>query len=90
MAFKAGDFIGVSCEVEPGPFDDERLITVQTVEGPISGFVKVTELRETDSRWEVRGKIQEVNDATIKVRIYGSFFTTNGIASISRHLAMAA
>lgn len=57
MAFKAGDFIGVSCEVEPGPFDDERLITVQTVEGPISGFVKVTELRETDSRWEVRGKI---------------------------------
>lgn len=90
MAFKAGDFVGIRCEVQPGPFDGERLVTVQTIEGPITGFVRETELRESAGRWEVRAKVQETNSIVIKVLIDGSFFTTNGIASISRDLAMAA
>ena len=90
MAFRVGDFVGIACEVQPGPFDDERLITVETVEGAISGFVKDIELRQVDDRWEVRGKVQEIYESTIKVLLYGSFFTTNGIASIPSHLAMAA
>ena len=90
MAFKAGDFVGVKCEVQPGPFDEERLVTVETIDGVISGFVKETELREKNGQWEVRGKVQEINGSSIKVLIYGSFFTTNGIANISSHLAMAA
>lgn len=90
MAFQAGDFIGIACEVKPGPFDDEKVVTVETVSGPISGFVKDTELREMNGRWEVRGQIQELKGETLKVMIYGSFFTTNGIANISSSLAMAA
>ena len=90
MAFQTGDLIGVVCEVQPGPFSDERLVTLDTVDGIISGFVKESELRESGSRWEVRGRIQEISGEMLKVRIYGSFFTTNGTATILRNLAMAA
>lgn len=90
MDFNVGDLVGVVCEVQPGPFDDERLITVDAVGGPISGFVKATELRESNGRWEVRARVKEIGDSTITVWIYGSFLTTNGIANVPRHLAMAA
>ncbi len=90
MAFQAGDFIGVVCEVQPGPFSDERLVTLDTMDGAISGFVKESELRKSGERWEVRGKIQDISGDILKVQIYGSFFTTNGTANISKTLAMAA
>ena len=90
MAFKAGDLIGVQCEVKPGPFAGERLVTVETVDGSISGFVSESELRSVGERWEVRGKVQEITGGIIQVMIYGSFFTTNGIANIKSDLAMAA
>jgi hypothetical protein len=90
MEIKVGDFVGIACEVQPGPFDDERLVTVEAVDGAISGFVKDTELRNVNGQWEVRGKVQEISESTIKVWIYGSFFKTNGIANIPSHLAMAA
>ncbi|MGO9134026.1 MAG: hypothetical protein ACLP8A_08265 [Methylovirgula sp.] len=90
MEIKSGDFIGIVCEVMPGPFSEERLVTVQTVDGAISGFVKVSELRQSDDRWEVRGKVRSVSKDFIEVWILGSFFTTNGIANIPTHLAMAA
>ena len=90
MEFSAGDFVGVRCEVQQGPFDDEKMITVETVDGVIAGFVRSHELRQTEQFWEVRGKVQEINGETIKVLIYGNFFTTNGIASISRDIAKAA
>lgn len=90
MAFKAGDFVGVRCEVQPGPFDGELLVSVNAVDGIISGFVKDTELRKSGEQWEVRGKIQDIKGDVITVMIYGSFFTTNGIASITSDLAMAA
>ena len=61
MEFKAGDFVGVFCEVQPGPFGGEKLITVDTIEGPISGFIKEEELRQIGERWQVRGKVREIN-----------------------------
>jgi hypothetical protein len=90
MTFKVGDFVGVICEVQPGPFSEERLVTIETINGAISGFVKETELRRSGDRWEVRGKVREASKDFIEVWILGSFFTTNGIASIPAHLAMAA
>jgi hypothetical protein len=90
MAFKQGDFIGVKCEVQPGPFSDERLVTIETVDGAISGFVSETELRQVGDEWQVRGKVRRVTESAIEVWILGSFFTTNGIANVPSHLAMAA
>lgn len=90
MTFKAGDFVGVQCEVKPGPFSEERLVTIETVDGAISGFVRETELRRMGEEWQVRGKVRQVTETAIEVWILGSFFTTNGIANIPSHLAMAA
>jgi hypothetical protein len=88
--FHAGDFIGVQCDVQPGPFSGERLVTIETIDGEISGFVRETELRQLGDKWQVRGKVRHVHPDSIEVWIYGSFFTTNGLASVPRHLAMAA
>lgn len=90
MTYQVGQIVGIECEVKPGPFADEALITVDTVDGAISGFVKRVELRELDQRWQVRGKVQRVAKDELEVWILGSFFTTNGIANVPVHLAMAA
>ncbi len=91
MAMKIGDTIGVQCEVRPGPFEGEKMITFDTVHGPTSGFVRSSELRHQETQWYVRAKIQNIiDDDTLEVRVRGSFFTTNGVASIPRRYAMAA
>lgn len=87
---KAGDEIAIKCEVKPGPFPGEHLIEVETLDGPVSGFVVDAFLRERDGQWYVKGTVHEVFADYIKVRISGSFFTTNGIANITPKLAMAA
>ena len=89
-AFRPGDAIAVPCELAPGPFSDERLITVDTVDGPISGFVQTYDLKETGGQWFVRGSVVREHPDSVEVRIRGSFFNTNGVASISRDAAFAA
>lgn len=88
--FRVGEFVGVKCDVQPGPFSEERLVTIETTDGAISGFVRESELRREGDAWQVRGKVRSVSNDVIEVWILGSFFTTNGIASVPRHLAMAA
>lgn len=87
---KVGDVIGIQCEVRPGPFAGERMITFDTVDGPISGFVRESELKEANSHWYVRAVIQDIKGDELAVRVRGSFFTTNGLATVSRRYALAA
>ncbi len=87
---KVGDVIGIQCDVRPGPFSDERMITFDTVDGPISGFVRETDLKQKNSQWYIRAIIQDIQDDVLHVRVKGSFFTTNGLASVPRRYAMAA
>ena len=87
---KVGDMIGIQCDVRPGPFSGERMITFDTVDGPISGFVRQSDLNQKDSQWYVRAIIQDIQDDVLHVRVKGSFFTTNGLASVPRRYAMAA
>jgi hypothetical protein len=89
-ALKPGTAIAVPCELKPGPFSDERLITVNTVDGPNSGFVQTYDLKETGGKWFVRGYVVKDHRTSLEVRIRGSFFNTNGVASISRDEAVAA
>lgn len=90
MTMKIGDTIGIQCEVRPGPFSEERMITFDTIDGPISGFVRRSELRQQGTQWYVRAVIQNIKEDILEVRVRGSFFTTNGLASVSRKYAMAA
>lgn len=90
LKFEVGNFVGVRCEVQDGPFSEERLVTIETVDGAITGFVRETELRERNGEWEVRGKVSGIFSDSVEVFIRGSFFTTNGLAKVPRNLAMAA
>ena len=87
---KVGDVIGIQCEVRPGPFAGERMITFDTVDGPVSGFVRESDLKEVNSQWYVRAVIQNIKDDELAVRVRGSFFTTNGLATVPRRYALAA
>jgi hypothetical protein len=87
---KPGDEIGIQCEVTNGPFTGERLISFGTTDGPVSGFVRESELKQDGSHWLVRAIVLGVEADSIAVRVQGSFFTTNGIATIPREMALAA
>lgn len=86
-----GDVIYVECQVQPGPFLEERVVTIETLQGPISGFVREIELKEGGKdEWMVRAKVRAIRGDELEVLIRGSFFTTNGVASVPKRLAMAA
>lgn len=87
---KPGDIVGISCEVKKGPFSGEHLISFKTVSGIVSGFVRDNELKQTAEGGFVRAEILAVHKTTVEVKVRGSFFTTNGIASIPREMALAA
>lgn len=88
--FKPGDEIAIPCEVGPGPFPTEKLVTLDTAEGPLSGFVRKENLLSVDSTGNngyIRGTVKEVFSEIITVVVRGSFFTTTGLASLPREWA---
>ena len=88
MTFKEGELVGVPCTIQLGPFPDEKLITVETEDGPLSGFVKQANLLVTDdnSHGCVKGVVVESSTDSITVKLFGSFFTTAlGMASVRRN-----
>jgi hypothetical protein len=63
---------------------DELVVTIDTAEGPISGFVKTAFVTMTGERsGYIVGQIVDLNDSTVQVRLPGSFFTTAGLASVA-------
>ena len=90
ITLSEGTVIGIPCTVSPGPFSGEHLINVETCDGPVSGFVKDADLKQIKGEWHVRAIVLEVANEHSEVRIRGSFFTTNGLATIKREMAYAA
>jgi hypothetical protein len=86
--FSVGEQVAVACSIQQGPFPDEKLVTVETEDGEISGFVKIANL-QTAADGEhgfVNGIVVAVEQDSIRVQISGSFFTTAaGIALIAKH-----
>ena len=90
MALTIGQQVWIRCKVQPGPFSEEPLVTVESIDGPLTGFVKSDELRTTADQTKVRGIVRKIERDYIEVWIKGSFFTTNGLANVATELAMAA
>ena len=88
--FEAGTQVRIRCDVQPGPFSGEQLVTVETVDGAISGFVRDSELNRIGEQWLVRGIVKAHSEGRLDVWIRGSFLTTNGLAHVQPELAMAA
>ena len=88
--FKKGEIVGIPCEVGPGPFSHEKLITFKSLHGHISGFVRTLDLRQIDDQWQVRARVLEVNDDDMAVWVWGEFFQTSGYAKLPLGLAVPA
>jgi hypothetical protein len=78
-----GDRIHVPVSVDKGAFPAESLITIDTKEGPISGFIRSDQIKTTDRGNFIEGKVLDVSEDAIAVQLHGSFFTTTGLAYIS-------
>ena len=90
MALQVGQQIRIPYSVQPGPFSEERLVSFQSLDGPVSGFVRNEELEEKEGKPTIRGVIRAIEKDYLEVWVRGSFFTTNGLANVSTELAMAA
>jgi hypothetical protein len=85
--FNEGDLVGVPCSIQPGAFANERLITVDSVEGPLSGFVQNRYIHSPEGGGQglVKSAVIEVLGDSLIIRMFGSFFTTAmGLARV-RH-----
>lgn len=76
-----GEKIRIPCTASQGAFPDEWLVSFDTAEGPVSGFVKC--VQEFEGEHYIIGRIEEVRPSVIAVRVEGSFFTTTGLAYLS-------
>lgn len=86
--FEVGQEIGVRCDITPGPFSNEYLVTFETVSGPISGFVvKENLVQGAGEENYVHAIVRDVEASVISIWISGSFFTTTGLAQIPPHIA---
>jgi hypothetical protein len=87
-----GQKLKIPCEVSPGPFSDEWLVTFDTIYGRVSGFVSADDLVDVeDDKGFLRCEIVRTTpEGVIIVRVNGSFFTTNGLAYLDKEHQLAA
>jgi len=82
-----GERIRVFCSKSPGAFLNEYLISIDTEDGPISGFIEAQSVEETETGANfIWGVVHEIEDERVVINLPGSFFTTTGIAHFSRHI----
>lgn len=86
--FAPGQLIRIRCEVQKGAFPTEMMVTFDTVDGPISGFVRSENVEQIEGdEGYIRGVVKEVSGEILTVMVYGSFFTTNGLAYLKQDWA---
>ena len=79
MQFSVGEFVGVPVQYAKGAFDNELMISLVYNDDAISGFVRRENLKFVDDRNALlKAEILSIaND--VRLRLFGSFFTTNGV-----------
>lgn len=90
LQMRVGQEIWIPCSAEPGPFSDERLISIEGEDGVISGFVSDQEVGTSHGGGHiVRAVIRGIeNNGVLSVWVKGSFFTTAGLTHISPDMAV--
>jgi hypothetical protein len=79
---RPGEKVLVPTDVKAGAFPGEKLVTVETGSGPISGFAKTDMIIDRGGGTFLVGEVKTVSGSSSVVKLFGSFFTTTGIASI--------
>jgi hypothetical protein len=88
MAPVPGERVLVPTEVKSGAFPGELLVTVATDSGPVSGFAKVGNVIHLGGSNYLIAEVKHVHKSTVTVKLYGSFFTTTGLADIPKSAAL--
>ena len=79
---RPGEKVLVPTNVKDGAFPGERLVTVNTPTGPISGFARVDAIIDRGGGSYLVAEVKTVSGTTSLVKLAGSFFTTTGLATI--------
>jgi len=79
MIFQIGQTVGIPCKIQSGAFSNEYLVSILTEDGILSGFADQSDVRRSAANSEdgtIRATVVGLEPGRVKVRIYGSFFTT--------------
>jgi hypothetical protein len=87
---RPGEKVLVPTDVKAGAFPGERLVTVSTSAGPVSGFAKLDAIVNRGSENYIFAEVKKSSAQTLTVKLAGSFFTTTGLADIPSKLVLKA
>ena len=80
---KVGDNVFIQVETSDGAFLGEYLISFETLDGPVSGFIDSSRIKSVQETQVIEARVEGIDSDGIAVRLPGSFFTTTGLAHIS-------
>lgn len=84
---EVGSYIGIPCSAQDGPFDKELIVEFESLDGTISGFADVENVREEGGQHFIKGQVRSIENKIVQIWVEGSFFSTNGLASFSSERA---
>jgi len=86
--FGIGESVQIPCDVRPGAMPTEYLVTFDTADGRLSGFVRREQLmRVSGTSGFIPAKIIATKGDILTVQVNGSFFTTTGLVNFKRDWA---
>lgn len=84
----SGDVVMVDVETAPGAFSGENLISFDTLDGPVSGFIRSDRVRTEKGRTTIEALVLDVQEERVAVHLQGSFFTTTGLVHLAKRRAL--
>ena len=83
--YEPGTVIEIPCSIAPGAFPTEYFVAIPLDGEVINGFVPTHYISQNGgSSAYIPGTIERVVGSMLTIRMPGSFFTTTGVADISR------
>jgi hypothetical protein len=80
----------VPTNVKAGAFPGEKLVTVATEGGIVSGFARADSIVQQGSSQYIVAEVKNATSELLTVKLAGSFFTTTGLADIQSSLVRKA
>lgn len=80
---RPGTKIAIPCRAFEGAFTGEFLVSFDTKEGPVTGFVGEDDIIYKNDQAYVMGEVRDADAETLTVLVDGSFFTTTGLTYLS-------
>ena len=90
MAPRPGETVLVPTSVKAGAFPGEKLVSIDTEGGVVSGFAKADSIVQRDNSQYLLAEVKNVTAKVLTVKLAGSFFTTTGLADISSSIVRKA